>query len=57
MPLVRRSAYAALACQSHSVIVVTGFRDADIRDAIAGLGVQTAYNGDYLSGMAKPVRG
>ncbi|WP_421407457.1 nucleotidyltransferase family protein [Agrobacterium tumefaciens] len=55
MPLVRRSAYTALACQSHSVIVVTGFRDADIRDAIAGLGVQTAYNGDYLSGIASSI--
>lgn len=52
IPLVRRTALAATGCQSRSVVVVTGHRDAEIRDAIARLDVQIVYNDAYLSGMA-----
>lgn len=52
VPLVRRSTQIALGSQSQSVVVVTGYRDIEIRQAIADLEVQVTYNPDYLSGMA-----
>lgn len=55
IPLVRRSAMIALTCRSSSVTVVTGYRDADIREAVAGLEVGIAHNHDYRSGMATSI--
>jgi molybdenum cofactor cytidylyltransferase len=52
VPLIRRSTLVALGCQSQTVVVVTGHRNAEIREAVADLEVQIAYNDQYTSGMA-----
>ncbi|WP_043614466.1 NTP transferase domain-containing protein [Ensifer sp. ZNC0028] len=52
VPLVRRSVEAALRATPGRVSVVTGHREADIRDALQGLPVTFVSNPDYISGMA-----
>ncbi|WP_085032209.1 NTP transferase domain-containing protein [Ensifer aridi] len=52
VPLVRRSAEAALAASNGKVVVVTGHREQEIRAALAGLPVTVVSNPDYASGMA-----
>lgn len=51
VPLVRRSVETALAATAR-IIVVTGYREAEIRAALAGLPVSFVSNPDYASGMA-----
>ncbi|OWV72357.1 molybdopterin-guanine dinucleotide biosynthesis protein MobA [Rhizobium sp. R339] len=53
MPLIRRSAITASNCESHSVIVVTGYRHAEIEAAIADLPVKLVHNAEFSSGMAR----
>lgn len=52
VPLVRRSALAALAADAASVIVVTGHRRSEIEAALDGLALTFIDNPDYASGMA-----
>lgn len=52
VPLVRRSAQAALESGVGSVAVVTGHRRQDIEAALSGLDVTLVHNPDYASGMA-----
>ncbi len=52
VPLVRRSAEAALGSGAKDVFAVTGYRQAEIRAALAGLDVETVENADYATGMA-----
>ncbi|WP_438748153.1 NTP transferase domain-containing protein [Pararhizobium sp. O133] len=52
VPLIRRSAQAALGAGAGRIIVVTGHRQDEIRAALAGLDVITAENPDYATGMA-----
>jgi molybdenum cofactor cytidylyltransferase len=51
VPLIRRSVETALAA-ADKVVVVTGYRETEIRAALAGLPVTFASNPDYASGMA-----
>ena len=50
-PLVRRVAKAALAGGAFPVVVVTGFRCADVEVALAGLAVTFVHNPDFDEGM------
>jgi molybdenum cofactor cytidylyltransferase len=50
VPLVRRTVMVAQA--AGPVIVVTGHREAEIRDALSGLDLHLVSNDDYASGMA-----
>lgn len=52
VPLVRRSAEAAIAAAPGRVAVVTGHRETDIRAALEGLPVKFVSNPNYMSGMA-----
>ncbi|WP_246793790.1 nucleotidyltransferase family protein [Rhizobium leguminosarum] len=52
IPLVRRSAVAALGTRASSVTVVTGHRHQEIKAALGGLDLQYVHNPDYASGMA-----
>ncbi|WP_037422088.1 molybdopterin-binding/glycosyltransferase family 2 protein [Sinorhizobium sp. CCBAU 05631] len=52
VPLVRRSVVTALAGGKGKVVVVTGYREGEIRAALSGLPVTFASNPDYESGMA-----
>ncbi|MCV9996929.1 molybdopterin-binding/glycosyltransferase family 2 protein [Pararhizobium sp. YC-54] len=52
VPLVRRSAQAALGAGVQRVLAVTGHRQAEIRAALAGLDIAAIENADYASGMA-----
>lgn len=52
VPLVRRSAEAALGAGASRVIAVTGHRQAEIRAALAGLDVVPIDNANYAAGMA-----
>ncbi|TCM58954.1 molybdopterin molybdochelatase /molybdenum cofactor cytidylyltransferase [Rhizobium sp. PP-F2F-G48] len=52
VPLVRRTTEIALAASAAPVTVVTGHREADIRDALSGLDLVFAQNDDFASGMA-----
>lgn len=51
VPLVRRSVQTALDA-AEKVVVVTGYRETEIRTALAGLPVAFVSNPDYASGMA-----
>ncbi|MBR0555336.1 molybdopterin-binding/glycosyltransferase family 2 protein [Ciceribacter sp. L1K23] len=55
-PLVRRSARISLESGACPVVVVTGHRAADIRDALAGLAVGIVDNPDFASGMASSLK-
>jgi molybdenum cofactor cytidylyltransferase len=52
LPLVRRSAQAALGAGVQRVLAITGHRQAEIRDALAGLNVVAIENPEYATGMA-----
>ncbi|AFL52334.1 molybdenum cofactor cytidylyltransferase [Sinorhizobium fredii] len=52
VPLVRRSVETALAAGQGKVVVVTGYREDEIRAALGGLPVTFVSNPDYESGMA-----
>ncbi|KQS98227.1 MULTISPECIES: NTP transferase domain-containing protein [unclassified Rhizobium] len=52
IPLIRRSAEAALGAKATRTIVVTGHRQDEIRAALSGLDVVTVENADYATGMA-----
>ncbi|THK38479.1 4-diphosphocytidyl-2C-methyl-D-erythritol kinase [Ensifer sp. MPMI2T] len=51
VPLVRRSVETALAVDAGKVVVVTGYREADIRAALADLPVEFVSNPDYAADM------
>ena len=55
-PLVRHVAEAALAAGLDPVLVVTGFAEADTRDALAGLDVAFAHNAAYASGLSSSLK-
>jgi molybdenum cofactor cytidylyltransferase len=52
VPLVRRSAQAALEAGVRRVLAITGHRQAEIRAALAGLDVIAVENAGYATGMA-----
>jgi molybdenum cofactor cytidylyltransferase len=52
IPLVRRSAQMLLDAGLTSVVAVTGYRKAEVEQALTGLDVRIAFNPDYESGMA-----
>jgi len=52
IPLVRRSALAALGADAATVVAVTGHSRAEIETALAGLGIHIAENPDYATGIA-----
>jgi molybdenum cofactor cytidylyltransferase len=52
VPLVRRSAQAALEAGVRHVLAITGHRQAEIRAALAGLDVVAVENAGYATGMA-----
>jgi molybdenum cofactor cytidylyltransferase len=52
IPLVRRSAQAALEAGVRRVLAITGHRQAEIRAALAGLDVIAVENDGYATGMA-----
>lgn len=56
VPLVRRMAERALDACEGPVILVTGYRSAEILNAVDGLPVETCENPDYASGMASSIR-
>ncbi|WP_275784729.1 nucleotidyltransferase family protein [Pararhizobium gei] len=55
MPLVRRSAAVLLASNATPAIAVTGHRRDDIEQALAGLGIDIAFNPFYRTGMGSSV--
>lgn len=52
VPLVRRSVQTALAAGNGRVVVVTGFREKEIRECLSDLPVTLVTNPNYTSGMA-----
>ncbi|MRH98220.1 nucleotidyltransferase family protein [Agrobacterium tumefaciens] len=52
VPLVRRSTTVLLASSARPVVAVTGHRQADVEDALAGLDIATVFNPSYMNGMA-----
>lgn len=52
IPLVRRSATVALASGTSPVVAVTGYRNEEIAEALAGLDLTLVHNPDFASGMA-----
>ncbi|GAC1045267.1 nucleotidyltransferase family protein [Agrobacterium radiobacter] len=55
VPLIRRSAIIASKCESHSVVVVTGYRHHDIGGSISDLPVALVHNPGFPSGMASSI--
>ncbi|WP_027687593.1 nucleotidyltransferase family protein [Rhizobium leguminosarum] len=55
VPLVRRSAIALLASNATPVVAVTGHRQGDIEQALAGLDITTLFNPSYVTGMGSSV--
>ncbi len=55
-PLVRRVAEAALRSHARPVIVVTGYADAAVRDALEGLPLNFVYNDAFETGMASSIK-
>lgn len=55
-PLVRHVAEAALRSRARPVVVVTGFRAAEVRAALAGLAVETVHNPAYATGLASSLK-
>lgn len=52
IPLVRRSAQVLLQSDLASVVAVTGYRRAEMEQALSGLDLGIRFNPDYESGMA-----
>src|SRR5438105_15789882 len=55
-PMVRRVAEAALASAAATVLVVTGHQEAEVRAALAGLGVSFVHNPDYAVGLSSSLK-
>lgn len=55
-PMVRRMARRALASRLDRVMVVVGYKAAEVTAALAGLGVEAVENADWESGLASSVR-
>lgn len=55
-PMVRRVAEVALSSDAGPVIVVTGFESAEVRRALAGLGVQFVHNPGFDEGLSGSIR-
>ncbi len=55
-PLVRRSARISLESGADGVVIVTGYRAAEIRNALQGLAVDIVDNPEYASGMASSLK-
>ena len=55
-PIVRMAAEAALASRARPVVVVTGHARSSVEAALAGLGVEAAYNPEFSSGLASSLR-
>ena len=55
-PLVRRVAQRLLASRAAGIIVVTGFEEKRISQALSGLDVQLAANPDYTAGLSSSIR-
>ena len=56
VPLVRRTAEAALTSDTGPVIVVTGHQADAVRDALAGLDLRFVHNPDYAEGLSTSLR-
>lgn len=56
VPLIRRSCETAIGSKASAVHVVTGFRGAEMAEALAGLNVSLVDNPDYGEGMASSLR-
>ncbi len=55
-PFVRQVAETALQSGLWPVVVVTGFRAADVESALSGLPVTVVYNADYQQGQGTSIR-
>jgi molybdenum cofactor cytidylyltransferase len=55
-PIVRRVAEAALGSRSRPVVVVAGHARSAVEAALAGLGVELAFNPEFASGIASSLR-
>ncbi|MFC3164247.1 NTP transferase domain-containing protein [Ciceribacter thiooxidans] len=55
-PLVRRAARISLGSGADGVVIVTGYRAVEIRNALQGLAVDIVNNPDYASGMASSLK-
>ena len=56
VPLVRRAALAALASRAQPTVVVTGYAEASVRAALAGLDLAFVHNNAYATGLASSLR-
>jgi molybdenum cofactor cytidylyltransferase len=55
-PIVRMAAKAALASRARPVVVVTGHARTSVEAALAGLGVTTAFNPEFSTGLASSLK-
>ncbi len=55
-PIVRIAAEAALASSARPVVVVTGHDRASVEAALSGLGVATAFNPEFSTGLASSLK-
>lgn len=56
IPLIRRSTQRASEIEGIPVLVVTGYREATMRDALAGLDITITHNFDYAAGISSSIR-
>ncbi|MGV2168849.1 nucleotidyltransferase family protein [Agrobacterium tumefaciens] len=56
VPLVRRSAERAISSSADSVTVVTGYRQEEIKAALAGLELNYVHNPEFASGLASSLK-
>lgn len=56
VPLVRRSVATVLASRADRRVVVTGYRAADVENALEGLDAEIVMNADYETGMASSLK-
>jgi len=56
VPLIRRSVEIVRRSQIDNLAVVTGYRSADIEQAVAGLDCPIVHNPDFASGMASSLK-
>lgn len=55
-PIVRRVAEAALASRARPVVAVVGHARGSVEAAFAGLGLELAFNPEFMSGLASSLR-
>ena len=55
-PIVRRVAEAALASKARPVVAVAGHARGSVEAALAGLGVELAFNPEFAAGLASSLR-